>query len=107
MATARILDSGAGIHLRSATDNLIAIYEGAPVALATANGTVKVTTRVAESTVLGPITSLVMHNSPQVLRLGRLIRENGISFYWRHGKRPVLITKEGFEYRLKVINHVP
>jgi hypothetical protein len=81
VAVSRIIDSGAGIHLKSICDDVVGVFEGEPVALATANGVIHASMRSVENTQLGPITSLLVEDSPEVLSLGRLVRENGVSFY--------------------------
>ena len=49
----------------------------------------------------------VLDNTPNVLSVGRLVRENKIGFHWPIGESPYLETVGGDRVILKVVNDVP
>ncbi len=49
----------------------------------------------------------VLGNTPNVLSVGRLVRENKIGFHWPIGGTPYLETINGDRVELKVVNDVP
>ena len=49
----------------------------------------------------------VLDNTPNVLSVGRLVRENKIGFHWPIDGMPYLETIRGDKIMLKVVNDVP
>ncbi len=48
-----------------------------------------------------------MENTPNVLSVGRLVRENKIGFHWPIGEQPYVELLDGTRIMLRVIGDVP
>lgn len=79
-----------------------------PMRLTMANGEVTASNNVKVA--LEPATTaetLIVKGCPIILSLGKRCVEEGFSFVWRSGKRPILTTPDRQEYELEVENYVP
>ena len=77
--------------------------------LSTANGPAPVE-QVAEMTVkelLEDIRPLVLEETPSVLSIGRRCMRYGYGFYWRPGRKPILVTPKGRRIKLHVEGDIP
>ena len=52
-------------------------------------------------------TAIVMDNSPCVLSLGKRCMQEGFSFVWNAGAKPVLVAPDGRRHTLELQNLVP
>jgi len=107
--TSYIADTGAGVHLRKWTPELQnASHPAQRLDLTTANGKLE-----SESAVFKPVEGLgeiefrILKSTPNVLSVGRLIREKKMTFYWTYDQEPYFILPTGQQIKLEVRNDVP
>ena len=102
-----VVDSGASMHMISRKDLSKAEMDTltkscSPTIVMTANGEVltheEATVFVKELDIFW--TLKVLENTPAVLSLGKLCDENGYSYEWINGQKPLLIEKTGFGYNV-------
>ena len=111
--SARVLDSGAGVHLVSPSDCIgLEIQQSEPLNLETANGIVQSRDVVTQSVSLGSgecieVESRVLANTPSVLALGRLCMLQGFGFSWPPGQLPILTSPAGIAYEIPLTHFVP
>ena len=106
--TLYIIDTGAGAHLSQWLANGKLRPNKKTINFITANG--RVPSKgfyVKMLKLIGETHFQVLDNTPNVLSVGRLVRENKIGFHWPIGGLPYLETANGDRVELKVINDVP
>ena len=109
-----IIDTGSGHHL-IASDKVgpesRVSKTAQPLVLATANGRVDADVEAEASVgrLQSSIRALVLDKTPNVLSMGRLVRDQGYSLQWRADdvEHPRLISPLGRVVKLQVINDVP
>ena len=109
-----MLDSGSGLDLVGRgdvdLDRLPPIEDlPRPLEVNTANSTVilKESVPVQIGTLGIVVKPVLMEDCPSVLSLGKRIVEEGYSFEWHHGRKPVLIAPDGTRTVCKVRNLCP
>ena len=105
--TCYIVDTGAGIHLQRKRRHLL-MKRSNPLRLTTASGTITsnhITVKHVE--MLGNLDFRVLDDTPNLLSVGRLIRECGLTFVWGPGKPPMFRLPNVDAVLLEVIDDVP
>ncbi len=106
--TLYIVDTGAGAHLEQLNSLMKLRVNKRPINFITANGRIKSRgLHIKAMKLLGRTKFQVLDNTPNVLSVGRLVRENKIGFHWPLKGQPYLELENGDRIMLKVIGDVP
>jgi hypothetical protein len=94
--TMYIIDTGAGAHLEQFDSRMKLKQNKTPINFITANGRIRSRgLHIKAMKLLGRTKFQVLDNTPNVLSVGRLVRENRIGFHWPIKSQPYLELEDG------------